>query len=143
MSQTDIRSLRDTFVKFLNDQLTGLVTVHVITRDPFKVSGSSLRLNALNVKFLGVGISPLIPSQDVVLDIIHSNELSALALVEVVGDLLTRRYYTPLFDYTNPIVPVAVGNSNVYWGRVVPFRSIYNDLYSQFSCSLVLKEQAS
>lgn len=143
MSQTDIRSLRDTFVDFLDDQLTGLVVVHVITRDPNKVASSSLRMDALNVKFLGVGISPLLPSQEVVLDIIHSNELSALALVEIVGDLLSRTYFTPRYDYTNPSAPLAIPQSNVYWSKVLPFRSIYNDLYSQFSCSLVLKEQAS
>lgn len=134
-----MRSTLDTWLHFLADNLPG-VTIHPRRYDPNNPSLMDLQENAINVEFGDVSLDE-VASQQVVLDIIFTDELQAYDLMQSVWNLLRAAFYTPLMDYTNPAAPVP-GKGNLMWDRnSVKFRRVYADFYCHYSCTMNLKFQ--
>lgn len=130
--------VRDTFLHFLADNLTG-IEVHPVRKDPNDPSAELLKLNAVNVEFLGFDLAVDVSGQQVVIDVVNDDERTAVTWVSSLFTLLSAAYYTPKLDYNTPSSPVPTG-TNIMWDRKkVRFRKVGNDNYSHFSCVLDLK----
>jgi hypothetical protein len=128
-----MRSVRDTFLHFLADNLPG-VTVRYLRRDLNDPSADNLAVNALNVQFLNVELGH-IDTHQTVLD----TDEAALAAMQSAWEILKAGAYTPLLDYTVPATPVVVGK-NVFWDRnKVQFRRLYDDNHCRYTCTLPLR----
>jgi hypothetical protein len=132
-----IQMCRDTFIRFLADNV-GSIPLHTLRSDPNDPGAGVLAENSINIQFLGVDLN-LVSTQQVVIDIIHDTEATAVAWLKTVYGLLRSAYYTPLKSYTNPAVPVSQG-SNVMWDRdKVNFRRVVDGNYCRYSCVLPLQ----
>jgi hypothetical protein len=132
-----MRSVRDTFLHFLADNLPG-VTVRYVRKDPNDPSADNLAVNALNVQFLNVELGH-IDTHQTVLDLIYDTDEAALEAMQSAWEILKAGAYTPLLDYTVPSSPVAVGKL-VFWDRnKVQFRKLYDDNHCRYSCTLPLR----
>lgn len=130
------RIVRDSFLHFLYDNLSPGITVHPIRRDPDAVGKDTYEIDAVNVSFRNQDFETHTTTQQIIIDVIYSDELEAEDTVKAVWDLLSARFFTPLYDYTNPSHPVAQG-TNIFWKpRAVKFKLIVNDFYIQFQCNL-------
>jgi hypothetical protein len=132
-----MREARDSFLKFLADNLVG-IPLHPIRVEPNDPSSSALQVNALNVQFLDLSMGVHMSTQQVVLDILHDSENTAVEWAADVWDLLSAAFYTPQLDYSNPSSPVSVGN-NVMWEPNFRFRSVINGYYFHYSALLNLR----
>ena len=134
-----MRATRDTFLHFLADNLSG-ITVHPIRKDTNRPDASKLAENAVNVQFLTQRHRVHIAELWVSIDVIHSEELTAVDWTQRVFDLLSSAFYTPKYDYTNPSSPQATGD-NLYWQpEAVNFVPIDNDPhYMRFNCTMSLR----
>jgi len=133
-----MRAVRDTFLHFLADNLTG-VTVHPVRREIDRPDSDRLQMNAVNVQFLNIEPRVHVASQMVSIDVINDNELTALDWVSKVWEILNKAFYTPKYDYTVPASPVATGDNIMWEPDGVGFRKVTNDYYAHFSCFLELK----
>ena len=133
-----MREARDSFLHFLADNLTG-IEIHPRRFDPNDPSLTFLKEDAINVEFLGLSLGD-VASQQVVLDIIHTDELTAVDWMQTVWSLFKAAFYTPLLDYSSGS-PVSTGKL-LYWGRSVSFRRVYEDNYCRYSCTMNLRFQA-
>lgn len=130
---------RDTFLHFLADNLP-TATVHFVVRDPNDPSADKLKMNCVNVEFLGYGLAHDISVHDVSVDVVADSTEDAITWMSEVWGLLKAAFYTPLFDYTDPAYPVATG-TNLMWDRQVNFRPIYSEYYTHYSAIIGLKFQ--
>jgi len=132
-----MRSLRDTFLHFLADNLTD-VPVHNIRRDKNDPGAGTPQNNAVNVEFLDTQPSTQIGRCVVCIDIINDNELDAVDWAESVFNVLGAAFMTPQLDYTDPANPVRTG-TNLYWSREgVKFIPIPSDFYYRLSARLTV-----
>jgi hypothetical protein len=132
-----MRAARDSFLHFLSDNLAGL-EVRNLRRDPDMPELEFIKPNAVNVKFLDVGLSVHVAPLTASIDIAHDSELSAIDLMKQVWSLLSATGYCAQKDYTDPQNPVAL-NSNLFWDtNSVSFRPISGDLFSRYNCTLTL-----
>jgi hypothetical protein len=131
--------VRDTFLHFLADNLNG-VEVHHVVKDPNDPSSDMLKMNCVNVTFLGVGLTNTINVQDVSVDVVADSAEDAVSWMLAVWGLLKAAFYTPLRDYTDYQNPVSCG-SNLMWERQVNFRPVSVDNYSHYSAIIGLKFQ--
>lgn len=130
-----MRQTRDTFLHFIGDNIVG-VPVHNVRRDTSVPESELIQLNAVNIKFLDV--SPdVIGTTLVDIAVCFTDELTALATVKKVYDLLQSAFYTPKKDYTIPASPVPTG-TNIFWRLPLQFRRIYSDTYADFRITLTL-----
>lgn len=129
---------RDTFLKFLGDNLTG-IDIHPLRKSTSEVNTDTIKINALNVEFLGVSASYRhLASQTVILSVIHENEATAIEWIQTIYNLLSSAFYTPLLSYTVPSAPVAA-NGNLSWKSTdVSFRSIPSGRFARYECALDL-----
>jgi hypothetical protein len=131
-----VRATRDTFLKFLADNLSE--TIHPVRRDPDKPDSDLLQMGAVNVQFLNPDYSVHVSDQIVSIDVVHENELSALDMATNVWKLLSTRFYTPKYDYTVPSSPVALGDV-IFWSEPIRFRPVHSPKYFHLHCRLALK----
>jgi len=118
-----MRDTRDTFLTLLNTELTGL-TLHSVRDDPDFPEAAILKTNAVNVGFMSAGYDRHINELTVSIDIIYERELSGVDAEQQVFNLLSKRFYTEKFNYTNPSIPVATG-TNIFWDTdVIQFSRI-------------------
>jgi hypothetical protein len=133
-----MRQARDTFLRYLADNLPG-VEVRNVRRDKNSLESSRIRTGAVNVQFIGdasrVNDSNLFTTIDVVAD----DELDAVNMMQTVSSVLNQGGMIPLLDYTDTSNPVRVGTSQLFWNpNQVSFKPVYSDLYSRFSCFMML-----
>ena len=134
----NIRNLRDSFLHFLADNLTG-ITVHPMRASRSNASNDSLQVSALNVTFHDSTYSTNGPtSQFLTLDIVHEDELLALDMEEPLVNLLQLGGITQLEDYSvSP--PVQIGNKIISWNpQSVKFRTVLAPNYFHRSSVLEL-----
>jgi hypothetical protein len=135
-----VQSARDTFLHFLADNLTS-VTIHPRRRDANDPSADELAENAVNVEFTGVSFGPDISEQQAAIDVIYTDERTAVDTVAQLWNLFQSAYYTPLLNYTT-LTPVATG-TNLMWDKTaVRFRRVYSGDYTHYTCLLPLKFRA-
>lgn len=134
-----MRATRDTFLHFLYDNL-GPIPVHPVRKDKDNPSLNKLADDSVNVQFLTQRHRVHIGELMVSIDVIHSEELTAVDWTEQVYDLLSSAFYTPKYDYTNPTSPQGTG-TNIYWDPdSVNFIPIDNDPFRMhFNCTMSLK----
>src|SRR5690349_20942054 len=101
-----MRQCRDTFLRFLADNLTG-ITLHNVRFGTSNPADARYQVGAVNVKFLDTDPNPHIGQTTVEICVMNDDELTALDWVKQVYDILSSAYYTPKMDYTNPNSPVA------------------------------------
>lgn len=134
---TPFRDVRDTFLRFLHDNLTDIPVV-AIREDPNDPSASVLKPNAVNIQFLRLS-ADTVATQQVAIDIIHDTENTAVDWMESVWTLLRSAFYTPLYNYSTPSAPVAQ-HTNVMWDRTsVKFRPVVSTNFVRYTCVLPLK----
>jgi hypothetical protein len=131
--------VRDTFLHFLADNLP-TATVHFVVRDPADPGADKLKMNCVNVEFLGFGLAHDISTHDVSVDVVADSEEDAITWMSEVWTLLKSAFYTPLLDYADAENPVARG-SNLMWDRQVNFRPVHSEYYTHYSAIIGLKFQ--
>lgn len=137
-----MRNVRDSFLHFLADNLTG-VPIHPVRRDMNDPKSDKLQGNALNVQFSNTSFGVAQSTQVVNLDILNDNELVVVQWTEQLWRLLSSSFYTPLLDYTDPLNPVSTG-TNIMWDRNgVRFSPIWDDYYYRYLCPLSLHYKES
>jgi hypothetical protein len=121
----NIRNLRDSFLHFIADNLPA-ITVHPVRFDSTLPASNSLQVTAINIAFHDATYSAGYPScQFVTLDILHTDELAALDMEEILVALLQKGASTELMDYTDPAAPVQVSTSLAYWNsEQIKFRTV-------------------
>jgi hypothetical protein len=130
--------VKDTFLHFIADNLTA-ITVHPIRRDPNDPGADLLQSNAINIQFLDTSPQVSVSVQRVVVDVLNDDENTCSDWVDAIWTILSSAFYTPLYDYTVPSAPVAVG-SNVFWNSTTTkFTRIVSTVYSHYSCVLDLQ----
>lgn len=139
---TPFRDVRDTFIRFLADNLVDgssiAIPINVIRNDPNDAGAANIKTNAVNIKFLNLAADS-VASQQVVIDVINDSENTAVDWMEAIWSLLRSAFYTTLFTYANPLVPVAQ-KSNIMWDqKAVKFHPVVSANYSHYSCVLPLK----
>lgn len=134
-------SARDTFLHFLADNLQPAISVHPLRRDPSNPSGDVLQTNAVNVTYMGLDPSVQVSIQRVIIDVLNDDENTCSDWLDTVFALLSAAYYTPLYDYTDPLNPALTGQ-NVFWdsgvGKIA-FKRIPSEQYTHYSCTIALK----
>jgi hypothetical protein len=131
-----MRNARDTFLRFLADNLPSL-TVNAIRRDMNDPNSDTLQNNAINIKFLSPTYDNQIAEQPVSIDILNDNELTALDWATQVWNLMSTRFYTPIYDYTTVATPVNTGYV-LFWNRKMRFSEIQAPYYSHLNCTITL-----
>jgi len=119
------------------DNIVG-VPVHNVRRDLNNPSAALYQVNALNIKFLETMPGANIGNTTVELAVINEDELTALAWVKKVYDILNAAYVLKKMSYTNPAAPVPVGQSQVWWGYDLMFKSVYSESYYDYRCQMTL-----
>lgn len=119
------------------DNLVG-VPVHNVRRSTSNPAAAFYQVNALNIKFLDTMPGANICNTTVELAVINEAELTALSWVKKVYDILNAGYILKKMDYTIPTAPVPVGQSQVWWGYDLVFKSVYSESYFDYRCNLVL-----
>lgn len=137
-----MRAVRDTFLHFLADNITG-ITLHPVRREIDRPDSDRLQMNAVNVQFLNIDPRIHVSSQTVSIDVIFDDELTALNWVNKVWGVLNKAFYTPKYDYTVSATPVATGTNIMWEPEDIGFRPVTTDYYSHYSCLLELKHKLS
>jgi hypothetical protein len=132
-----MRAARDTFLIFLNDNITGGIPIHAVRRSSTDPNADQLQIGAVNVKFLDPEFNNKVAVQPVAIDIVHDDELTALDWANAVWNLLSIRMYTELKDYTNPASPVNTGYT-IYWPDTLRFRQVESPFYAHFHLRIPL-----
>lgn len=132
-----MRAVRDTFLHFLADNLSG-VKVRGMWRDPNYPDAQALEQDVVNVQFLDDALDPILSTQKVSIQIVASSEFDAISWSESLWKLLSGTFYTPLYDYSDPKNPKPLG-SNISWAvNSVRFKPIRDDYYFRYLCILPL-----
>lgn len=133
-----MRNAVDSFTMFLNNELAG-ITLHRLVNSPDYPDDGLLKQNALNVSFLTTLFDPHINLTQVSLDVLNEDEFTAISWIEQIQDLLSKRYFTPQYNWTNPASPVAV-DGNLYWNEDdIIFRRIPVSHYSQYNSTFFIR----
>lgn len=138
MSSGNIRNLRDTFLHFLADNLTG-ATIHPVRASKDQPQYNSLQVGSINITFHDATYSVRAPTtQFLTMDILHDDELLALDLEESLIVLLQTGAQALLLDYSGT-TPVQVSNSKVFWNvDTIKFRTVASVDYFHRSSVLEL-----
>lgn len=132
-----MRAVRDTWLHYLADNLTG-ITVHPVRRSSTEAGLDTLQANAVNVQFLKDDLAITGTRTTVSIDVLNSDENDCLDVTQQVWHLLNVTGSIPKLDYSNPAAPTALG-TNIGWDSTkVSFRHVYADFYCHYSCLLVL-----
>src|SRR6185437_1838991 len=136
-----MRNTRDTFLHFLSDNLVG-IPVRGVWRSPNVPDGDLIQNNSVNVTFLDGTFSTHVSKQLCMIDVVNSDELTAIDWTDTLWALLSLRCFTPQLDNTIPSAPVPTG-SNVMWPMSnIRFTPIKDDYYFRYSCRLALQNQS-
>jgi hypothetical protein len=127
--------VRDTFLHYLADNLPGK-TIHYRRFDVNDPNALALVENAINVEFFDISPEVAVSTQRVALDVIFTDERTAVAAMTAVWGVLVT-HQTPLMDYSNPASPVATG-SNLMWSKV-SFKRVTEQNYCHYLCLLTLQ----
>lgn len=132
-----MRAARDTFLKLLADNLTG-ITVWNLRHDLNNPEYMRLHEDAVNVQFLDDAPNVGVGTMTVLIDILSSDELTAVDTMKSLWTLLSASGYTEQYDYsTTP--PTALG-SNIFWNpNEVRFRPIWSETFFRYSSTLRLR----
>jgi hypothetical protein len=133
-----MREVRDTFLKFLSDNLPNTIPVHAVRRDSKNPSGDKLQMNAVNIEFLSVKLRVTVGCQLCSIDVVADDELAALESVKQVWILLSSAFYTPQLNYSNPSAPVPTGTNVMWKPSNVEFIPVPSDFYFHYTCALKL-----
>lgn len=131
-----MRNCRDSFLMFLSDNLAG-IPIHAVRRDSGNPNADLLQTGAINVKFLDPTFDNQVADQPVAIDVLHDDELTALDWTQQLWNLLSTRFFTEMYDYTNPASPVATGYV-IFWNRRLRFRQLESPYYSHFHIRMSL-----
>lgn len=134
-----IRDIRDSFLHFLADNLTG-ITVHPLRFDKNDPGADGFQTNALNVQFLSTSLRH-VATQQVVLDVIQDDENTAVDWLDSMWTLLSSAFYTELYSYSTGS-PVDQHRHIMWDAESVRFTRISNDNYVHYSCILPLEFSA-
>lgn len=110
-----MRDARDTFIMLLANELTGL-TIHPLREDAEYPEYALLKTDAVNVGFVSAGYDIHINELTVSIDVVYERELSGVDAEQQIFNLLSKRFYTEKYNYSNPSVPVPTG-TNIFWDR--------------------------
>jgi len=140
-----MRNVRDSFVHFVADNIAQFsngqtIPVVALFRSVANPDGEKFKTNSVNISFVGESLSPTVNTTIVELDVIQSDELTAVDWANSLWQLLSATFYTALKDYSqNPSAPVAQG-TNIFWNvNSVGFKPIHDDYYFRYNCRLVLQ----
>lgn len=131
-----MRALRDTFLHFLADNLSG-TKIHPLRRDKNDASLSAPQVNAVNVQFIKDSLGVSVAQTTVSIDILNDDENNCLDTVQAVWNILATVGSIPKLDYSGQS-PVATGTSISWNTGNVQFRYVYSDFYYRYSCLLSL-----
>lgn len=140
-----MREAKATFLMFLNDNLTTLtppVSVHAMRKDPDDPSSDKLQMNSVNVGFGRVEFAVNTTCLYTKIDVIADSELVATDIVQSVWRLLSKRFYTEGYDYTDPSNPVLTGTTLMWKPDKVKFSPAQyekDDRYYRYSCTLPIE----
>lgn len=135
-----MKEVRDTFLKFLADNLPDTVPVHAVRRDPSDPDSDKFKLNAVNVAFLDLTLDSTVSTQTVSVDVVNTNELDALAALNQVWLLLSAAYYTPQLNYTDLTQSPTTTGTNIYWSKnSIKFKPVWSDFYYHYTCLLPIQ----
>lgn len=129
--------VRNTFLHFLNDNLSSSYPLHVVRVDPSDPSAAVLKMDAVNVEFLDLGYEANMFHQPVAIDVVFDDESTAMAAMTDLWRLFRAAFYTTLYDYSTPSTPVSLGRS-VVWDKKVKFVKVSETSYCHYSAMLTL-----
>lgn len=134
-----MRQARDTFLKFLSDNLPSSIQLHNLRRDTNFPSSNQLQMNALNIQFLSDSPRVLQSGLTVTVDAIADQELDAIDMATTAFTLLSQSGMTPLLDYTDHTHAPVPLSSNLFWDtEAIKFRPVYGDTYFRHSALIAL-----
>ncbi len=136
-----VRNCRDTMTHFIHDNLPEYMPCHPVRRDPADRGADVLAINSVNLSFLNIttGNNTTLCTQQLVIDVVHEDENTAVDWVDVVLSLLRAAYFTPMLDYTVSTAP-ADTDTNIMWDkRRLTFKRITSRFYTHYSLLLSLR----
>lgn len=133
-----MRQARDTFLHYLADNLPQY-TVRNVRRDSNDHGLLNLAENSINITFVADQMKVTESRLLISISIVHSEELSAVDMMDDTTNLLQASGTAPILDYSNPISPQVVGG-NLWWDtNLIKFKPLYSELYSHFGCTLTAR----
>lgn len=133
-----MRQARDTFLRFLSDNLPG-IAVHNLRKDTNFPDTSVLQMNAVNVQFLTDYPKVCVSTLTATVDVVSDNELPGIDMATSVFLLMTASGLTPILDYSDPTNPPVPLGSNLFWNpESIKFRPVYGDTYFRHSALITL-----
>ena len=114
----------DSFIQYLASGLSGIVSVHWRRQDASDENASMLRLDALNVQYLGFFEDGSIEQALVSLDLLGSDERTVLGQLRDLRDLLLSVQMVQERDFTDPLLPLPTGRTVSWDGRETNFLSV-------------------
>lgn len=114
----------DSFIQYLSDELASVVPVHWRRMTPSDENSDALRMDTLNVQFLGFFQDGNSEHCLVSLDLLGSDERTVLGQLKAVRDVLIQEQIVEELDYSNPGSPIPTGLA-VHWdGRDIRFLNV-------------------
>lgn len=140
---TQPRNVRDTWLHFLSDNLPGVVIWNVrrdtnVVMGTVSASQAQLKINAVNVCFVGDNLRTHISSVVASIDIAYDDELKAVEVVSKLYTILQAAAYTPLLDYSSD-TPVSTGGMLIWNPNAVNFKPVADELAYRRTCNLTLQ----
>ncbi len=137
-----MRQIRDTFIHFVADNIaqyitTSTPTVNGVWRSSAEPNRDTLNTAAINISFLDGTYSTATVTQVCAIDVIHTDELTAVDWTDALWQLLSATCYTPQLDYSG-VSPVPTGKNVVWPIAGVRFKPIVDKYYFRQNCRLLL-----
>jgi hypothetical protein len=128
----------DSFLQYLDENLDG-VPVHWLRIDPNDENSDAMQMDALNVRFLGFWQDGTTEDCLVSLDLLSTNERTALGWLAEVRDLLVAVQFAPEWDYvSNPLNPQQTSRGISWDGNKIRFLSVRvprGQRYVHYNCT--------
>lgn len=129
-----IRNLHDTYLHFLNDNLTG-IPVREVRFDKNDPTAESLEIGALNVEFQNRDYN-IIGVTTVILNVVSDDQFTAMDWEEQISKLHQATAFWGIQDYSAG-TPAPVGK-NFTWASKLSFRPVVNGNYYHSMTALSL-----
>lgn len=133
---------RETFLHYLQDNLAP-IAVHNLRRDPDDPDAERVLCPAVNVQFHGDKTTNHVSTVQVYIDVVNESEWDATGVIGQVSALLTARFFTEKFDYSDPANPKNLGTTLSWNPERVIFRPIWDDNFYRAQCNLTLNHVSS
>lgn len=129
--------VRDSFLRYLRDNLSSSIKIHAIRADKNNPSQDIQQLNAINIEFLGLNLQ-WVGSQQVSIDVMYDDELECQDIMYKLWDLFKTSFYMPLYDYTNPASPVLIPQRALSFSSLY-FKKLPRSEYAHYNCIAELR----